>query len=321
MPAKIPFLWITDPWETLAPYPLETTLRWAEEAERLGYESHFCDVHSLRLENRRLIFEARRLESVAPGREAFKLGKPITTSLERYRQIHYRVDPPIDLAYLHPLQMLALHASASGAEIVNPASTLFSLNEKFAITPFKGLSPETLISSDQASLIAFGTRLGKAVAKPLHQAGSRGVELVDFTANSRGNLNLALVSLTENFKKPILLQKFLPQISAGEQRLWFVDGKLLAFARKLPLKNDFRVAIDQGSGVEASKLSAKEKKAVPQLQKILKKNKIRLAAIDLIDGLVTDFNFTSPGLIVQMENVLKTNLSKTIIKSLLARGK
>ena len=44
---------------------------------------------------------------------------------------------------------------------------------------------------------------------------------------------------------------------------------------------------------------------------------IRLAAVDLIEGLVTDFNFTSPGLIPQMEGVLDENLARPIIKALL----
>jgi hypothetical protein len=41
-----------------------------------------------------------------------------------------------------------------------------------------------------------------------------------------------------------------------------------------------------------------------------------MAAIDLIADQVTDFNFTSPGLLVQMESLLGRNLAQPIVKSL-----
>ena len=41
--------------------------------------------------------------------------------------------------------------------------------------------------------------------------------------------------------------------------------------------------------------------------------------MDLIEGYITDFNFTSPGLIPQMEGVLGKNLARPIIKALMTR--
>ena len=122
--------------------------------------------------------------------------------------------------------------------------------------------------------------------------------------------------MTGKFTQPILLQKYQPEISRGEVRLWFLDGMLLAQARKLPLPHDFRVNIDRGSRLVATLLTAREKKVAAKLARHLRSRGIRLAAVDLIGGLVTDFNFTSPGLLVQMEQITGKNLAGQIIQSL-----
>ena len=104
-------------------------------------------------------------------------------------------------------------------------------------------------------------------------------------------------------------------IAEGEQRLWFVDGKLLAAVRKLPQTGDFRVNIDGGSRVVATRLTRREREVAAKIGRVLRREKIRLAAVDLIEGWITGFNFTSPGLIVAMERVLGENLARPIVRA------
>jgi hypothetical protein len=74
--------------------------------------------------------------------------------------------------------------------------------------------------------------------------------------------------------------------------------------------------MDQGGRVIATSLSKQELHAATIIGQSLKKRKIRLAAVDLIEGLVTDANFTSPGLLLQMEQIANQNLAEIILKSL-----
>ena len=122
---------------------------------------------------------------------------------------------------------------------------------------------------------------------------------------------------TQQFRAPVILQKFLSEIDQGETRLWFVDGKRVGQVKKLPLKNDFRVNIDQGSRLAKCTLTLREKRIAQSISKYLKQNGIRLAAIDLIGPWVSDFNFTSPGLIPLMETTMGMNLARPILDSLL----
>jgi hypothetical protein len=60
-------------------------------------------------------------------------------------------------------------------------------------------------------------------------------------------------------------------------------------------------------------------KAAAAVGKLLRKEKILWAAVDLIDGKVTDFNFTSPGLLVAMEDLLGENLAEKALKPVLLK--
>ncbi len=310
---------MTDPWDTLE-HARDTTLRLAHEAILLGHRSFWCDVRSLQISTGRLhaevfelglesdSFHARSLspKRIAPGAAFWKL----------LHQIHYRVDPPVNSGYWHPLQMLC--GSVNQARIVNPPQALFQVNEKMAPLFEKGLSAPSLISSHWKSLSAFGMKEGKTVLKPLDEAQSRGVSLLDWKTSTLPQNKRILSQLTSRFERPVLLQRYLPRIQDGERRFWFIDGKPLAHAIKMPLKGDFRVNIDGGSRLMERSLTAWEKNQAQKISRLLRRLGIRLAAVDLIQGWVSDFNVTSPGLIVEMESLLGENLARPILNGLVS---
>ena len=327
------FLWITDPWDTLD-HAKDTTLRLIEESLKLGYDNYWCDVHSIRLENHDVLVSAKKVKGIFPGRgeKAFRFEPQKELSPLAFSSLHYRVDPPIDLAYLHPLQLLQLAfrmekkkaRKKTKSKIINPPSYLALANEKTEAALLADLMPRTLVSSEWQRLEAFGRAEKKTVTKPLHQAQSKGVTLLEWPFDpsleaSKKPLEenkLQLATLTENFTRPVVLQQYLPGICEGEQRLWFVNSKLIAVARKIPKQGEFKIDMDAGARLAPSTLSETESKAARKISQRLKAARIQLAAVDLIEGLVTDFNFTSPGLIPAMESLLGENLAKKIIQAL-----
>jgi glutathione synthase len=317
--APFKFLFVIDPWPTLD-HPKDTTLRLAEEAVAQGAEAYVSDLRTIRWDRDCVLLDARQILAVYPGRleKSFKLSEPQACPPADFESIHYRTDPPVDLHYLHPLQILMMGVEGSGVELVNPPELLCTGNEKLEATELADLMPATLAASEWEKLQAFGTEEGRTVLKPMHQAQSKGIELLDWQTEAGGKkARESLQAATENFERPVLLQRYLKGIEQGEQRLWFVDGKLLACVRKLPMPKDFRVDMDRGSRITPTELNAAERKASKRISAHLLKRGIRLAAVDLIDGFVTDFNFTSPGLIPQMEGVLGQNLAAPIIQALM----
>ncbi|MBU6375737.1 MAG: hypothetical protein KGQ59_07065, partial [Bdellovibrionales bacterium] len=107
---RSPFwLFITDPWETLD-HPRDTTLRLMEESARRKIHVFWANYQSIRLEGPDVLIDSQALSTVelelARKTGQSPSGAVWSTSPKRFTQIHYRVDPPIDLSYLHPLQIL-----------------------------------------------------------------------------------------------------------------------------------------------------------------------------------------------------------------------
>ncbi len=312
-------LWITDPWETLD-HRRDTTLRLMQEAQISGLTQWWCNVRSIRLDGSKVVLDAKKVIEIASERapESFRFGPLRVMAPHSFTSIHYRTDPPIDLAYLHPLQLLHLALEGrSATELVNPAPVLFGLNEKFEASLLGKMMPPSIVSSQWEHLLKFGKKEGRTVLKPLHEAQSHGIHLLDWgTPAGVRQAEAKIRSISHDFSAPVLLQRYLEDILDGETRLWFLDGSLLATVKKLPLPGDFRVDIDQGSLLAPTTLTQKQSRLATKIAQHLKNREIRLAAVDLIGDWITDFNLTSPGLITLMEKTLQCNLAREIIQKL-----
>ncbi len=320
------WLWVTDPWETLD-HRRDTTLRLVEATLRKGIPCAWADVRTLRWGDEGATLDAFAVASVAPERgpgsfERVALGPRRPSD---FAMVHYRPDPPVDLCYLQPLQLIDLdvrHRAAEDgvvAEIVNPAPVLAGCSEKLVACCGSGLAPPTLAASTWEALAAFGEREGRTIAKPMHDCQSKGVALLDWrTAEGRAMARSTLEGLSVRFSRPVVLQRYLPAVLEGETRLWLVDGELVACVRKRAADGTYKIDMDKGGTLVPHRLTDAERARLPRIRAVLAERGIRLAAVDLIDGLVTDFNFTSPGLLPLIEDVVGENVARRVVE-LLAR--
>jgi len=325
-PARL--LWITDPWNALD-HPRDTTLRLIEASVELGVPSFWADVRTLSWDASGSHLSVRRVTHVSAGRASddFTLDPSSEARPTDFSHVLYRVDPPVDLAYLHPLELMALDREqrirAEGGcrtEFVNSLEVLQAAGEKTMASVLPGLFPPSLAACAWERLRAFGELEGTTIAKPLHSCQSRGVELLRWDDPAEHAHNRAVLEpLTDGFRRPALLQRFLPGVRDGETRLWFLDAELLAFVRKKPAQGTYRIDMDHGATLSAHELNAAEHGAIGAISAELRRRGIRHAAVDLIDGMVTDLNVTSPGLLPGMEGVLGRNLARPVIQALLAR--
>ncbi len=311
-------LWITDPWDQLL-HPKDTSLRLIEASLQNGIETYWGEARKVALLDGTIQVGVRRVLSVSKARRAedFNLGPWEWKDPSQFQQIHFRLDPPVNAHFLHPLQFLARASSTSGTEIINPAEVLFSQNEKWEGAFLAPHFPTSCISADPDNLMSFLKRYENAVLKPLDDARGRGTQILKGkTSSERDESRATLEKLTSGFSTPVLLQVFLPQIEKGEIRLWYLDGTRLAQFRKFPLGDDFRVNVSGGSRIEATDLTKGELAVADKIATRLKELKIRLAAVDLVAEKIIDFNFTSPGLVVQMEALLQQDFAEPIVRQL-----
>lgn len=316
---KQKWLFVTDSWTTLD-HSRDTSLRIMQAASSQGVEVFWSDSRSIRLEDNKGLTDAFRFRNtdlrIARESGVCRIKKAKSIEVSFFDQIHYRVDPPIDLHYLHPLQVLDQFASK---KIINPAKLLALRSEKTLAAEVPLLFPRSIVSADQVKLLSFVRSKKAVILKPLHQAQSKGIKKLD--SKEIKLTNECLKQATENYSRPVLLQEFLGSVKKnGETRLWFVNGQLIAWVQKHPQQGESVINMDQGGFLTEKMLSSRDRAQIKTIKTLLKRNKIVLAAVDLIEGKITDLNFTSPGLLVSMETVLKIDIATKVVKSLLKKS-
>lgn len=295
-------LWITDPWSTLD-QSKDTTLRLMLEAINMGIPTFWSatdHLFSTEIPDHIVAVELKKemlpLELSAPQFTPF--------ALSSFQQIHYRVDPPVDENYCHFINQM-LSNGASEKQILNPPQLIKNQSEKIPPADLIEYTPRMIVVQNETNI----TQIEKLfphdteiVSKPLHLAQSIGVKK-HIKPKTTQEWKTLLSNLTENFTQEVLLEEYLPEINQGEVRMWFAGDQFIAALKKFPKNGDFRVLIDEGSKVSAHTLTNEEVIIAQKIGNSLKKQGIFLAAIDLIGNKICDYNITSPGLLVQLEQV------------------
>jgi glutathione synthase len=311
-------LWVTDAWDTLD-HPRDTTLRLIQESLSLGLRAWWCDPSGLRFESGSVLARCRSVTGAPPDRGAsgWHLEEPRDVELATFDQVHYRTDPPVDCHYWEHLQLLVWASAGGRPAVVNPPAVIALHGDKLGPGTLARALPPTVVTSSWECLRTFGRAEGRTVLKPLGGAQSRGVQLLDWSApDGVEHARRAIEELSRDFARPVMLQRFLPDVYAGEKRLWFVDGELLACVRKRPHEGTFVIDMDKGSACEPCELGSAEERLARAIGETFRSQKVRLAAVDVIGGYVTDWNLTSPGMIPMMERVLGRNLARPIVEAL-----
>jgi glutathione synthetase len=308
-------LWITSPWSSLD-HPRDTTLRLMTEAQELGWDNLWCDPSTICISEGRLSIGAAPLVQVIDRSiDGFVFGENRAHTLTCLDNVMVRMDPPIDIGYLQTLQVLELGRSLESRKstvFTNPLEALMASNSKLEPLRIRGAEPPTLVARDWDCLKEFGVLHQRTIVKPLNSCNCDGIQRLDWSTSSGVEHARYVIQLLSNrFAVAVLLQKDLTPSQADEVRLWMLDGDVLAAATKT-FKGDFR----KMSGLRAATLETSHVKTIAVLRQHLRARRIRLAAVDIIGPAIIDVNFASPGLLVELEELIDTNLARDVIQAL-----
>ncbi|MFC0634729.1 glutathione synthase [Brevundimonas balnearis] len=268
----------------------DTTFMLMLEAQARGHPLWVYDFRTLALEDGRLSCRARPVtltpvqgSHVSFGDEArLDLGADVDVILMRQ-------DPPFDMAYVTATYLLeTVHPRTL---VVNDPSEVRSAPEKLFATRFEGLQPPTLISSDPVALEDFHARHGDVVLKPLHGAAGSGVVRL-----KAGDPNLgALIEIhAAASRDPLVIQKFLPAVEAGDKRIILIDGEPVGAINRVPMKGAVRSNLRVGGVAEPVDLTARDREICAAIGPELKRRGLIFVGIDVIGDWLTEINVTSP---------------------------
>jgi len=283
-------LYVMDPLERIL-VDQDTTFAFMLEGERRGHEQYHCGVEQLFVE--RAMPHARvRPAQVRRAAVHFTLGEACTQPLGAFDVVFMRKDPPFDLAYYFATQVLSL-VDPRVTLVVNEARGLREANEKLYALRFPDLVPESLVSAEPARLKAFMEALGgEMIVKPLDGCGGAGV----FHVQRRDrNLNAILELSTVNGTRLVMAQRYLaPVRTEGDKRLIVLAGEPLGAIRRIPREDEHRGNIHVGGRVERAGVDARDREICRRMAPRLEADGLYFVGLDVIGGLLTEVNVTSP---------------------------
>ena len=281
----------------------DTTILLATEAQKRGYKVYYFRPEDLRFLNGKVVAFCKHIKINNNKKNFYSILKTINFNLEKSNVILIRNDPPFNSRYLYTTFLLN-HISRK-VKIINHPFAVRNVSEKMFSINFMKYMPPTLISENQKEIKKFFKKQKTVVVKPIDGfSGNNVILLKSFNASKIRKL------LKKN--NHLFFQKFLPEVSRGDKRVFIIKGKIVGAISRVPKKGSILSNMSKGAHAKLTKLTNKERKASRAIGKLLVKNKIYFAGIDFIqEKLIGDINVTSPTGLAAYRDLSGINLAKT----------
>ena len=292
----------------------DSTFRLAEEAQARGHELFYYTPDKLAYDEGRVTARGWPLTVQRVVGDHAILGDEQTVNLAEFDVVWLRQDPPFDMFYITTTHLL--DRLAPGTLVVNDPFWVRNFPEKLLILDFPDLMPPTTIARDLATIRAFKDRHGDVILKPLYGNGGAGVFLL-----REGDSNLS--SLHEMFtgfsREPLIAQKCLPEVSAGDKRVILVDGVPVGAINRVPAKGETRSNMHVGGRPEKVELTERDLEICAAIGPLLREKGQVFVGIDVIGRYLTEINVTSPTGIQELERFDGVNIAAKIWEAIEAR--
>ena len=232
--------------------------------------------------------------------------------LATFQVIWMRKDPPVDEAYLYATHLLDV-AERAGVRVLNRPDSLRTWNEKLGALRFSRWMAPTLVSGRVSELKSFAQAHSDIVLKPL--GGRAGLGVIRVSSQAPG-LKALLELVTEQERLPVMAQCFLPSVCEGDKRILLVDGEPLGAINRRPAAGEFRSNLAVGGQAEATELSERERQICTALAPALRAEGLFFVGIDVIGGMLSEINVTSPTGIREVERLMNQPLADQVIARL-----
>lgn len=277
------------------------------EAQARGHTLHYYTPDTMAMRDGMVTAQLAPLGVRDVPGDHFTLGAGERADLARADVILMRQDPPFDLNYISATHMLErIHPRTL---VVNDPAAVRNAPEKLFVTHFPQLMPPTLITRDREAIAAFRREQGDVVMKPLYGHGGQGVFRVTPDDLNFGSL-YDMFAVT--FREPWVIQRYLPAVKQGDKRIILVDGKFAGAINRVPAEDDLRSNMVRGGAATATDLTPREREICETIGPALRDGGFLLVGIDVIDGLLTEINVTSPTGLRAVESLHGTNIAAMV---------
>lgn len=284
-------LFVADPLEVFKTYK-DTTFSMMREAARRGHAVWACEPFHLHWQRGAQVnARVRRIGLTGDEHAWFTVQEECVRTLAGFGAVLMRKDPPFDSEYFYATHLLE-QAEREGAQVVNKPRALRDHPEKLAILEFPQFIPPTLVTRHPQAVREFHAQHGDIILKPLDGMGGMGI----FRVGPDGlNLGAITETLNRGGSTTVMIQKYLPEITAGDKRILVIAGEPVPYSlARIPQGSEIRGNLAVGGKGVVQPLSARDREIAVEVGKVLAPRGLLLAGIDVIGDCMTEINVTSP---------------------------
>jgi glutathione synthase len=259
------------------------------EAQGRGHDVFYYTPADLSLRDGKLMAQGHSLTVEDKPGDHYRLAHPRSEDLANYDVVQLRQDPPFDMAYITTTHLL--ERLQPKTLVVNDPAAVRNAPEKVFVLDFLDLMPPTLVTRSPDEIRKFREEHKDIVVKPLYGNGGAAIFRI---AEGDTNLNSLIELLGMTFREPIMVQRYLREVRAGDKRIILVDGKVAGAINRVPAADETRSNLHVGGTAEATTLTAREKEICARLGPELNRRGLIFTGIDVIGDYLTEINVTSP---------------------------
>ena len=287
----------------------DTSIFLAKEVQT-KYKIFYYDPKSLSIINSKIVAKGYFIKFNYKSKKFYKIIKKQSLNLTKCKFILIRQDPPFNLEYISTTYILDMIKTK--VKIVNNPSAVRNISEKLYSIKYLKYMPPTIFSQNLEEIRFFLKKNKKIILKPIYGFGGNDILLIN-------NFNLKLIKKYIKKHKYIMCQKFLPEISKGDKRVFIINGKVYGSISRVPKIGSFLSNMSKGAIPILTNLTKKELKISKIIAKDLKQKNIYFAGIDFINQKLNgDINVTSPTGLKTLYDLSGINLAKAFWKDLRA---
>ena len=292
----------------------DSSFRIAEEAQARGHDLFYYTPERLSYREGRVLAHGWPLTVRRKEGDHFTLGEETKVDLSTFDVVWLRQDPPFDMFYITTTHILdRIHPKTL---VVNDPFWVRNFPEKLLVLDFPDLTPPTMIARDLEDLKSFKAEHQDVILKPLYGNGGAGV--FRLTPEDR-NLASLYELFTANSREPLIMQKFLPDVSNGDKRVILVDGEPVGAINRVPAAGETRSNMHVGGRPEKVGLTKRDLEICARIGPLLKEKGQVFVGIDVIGDYLTEINVTSPTGIQELERFDGVNIAEKIWEAIEAR--
>ncbi|MGO4914033.1 glutathione synthase [Pseudogemmobacter sp. W21_MBD1_M6] len=285
----------------------DSTFRIAEEAQQRGHTLFYYTPDKLAFQNGRITARGWPLEVRRVKGDHFTLGTEQEVDLGDWDVVWLRQDPPFDMGYITTTHLLdMIHPKTL---VVNDPFWVRNYPEKLLVLQFPDLIPPTTIARDLQTIRNFKAEHGDIILKPLYGNGGAGVFRLDPSDRNLASLHEMFTGLSQ---EPLIVQKFLPDVSNGDKRVILVNGEPVGAINRVPATGETRSNMHVGGRPEKVGLTARDLEICEAIGPTLREKGQIFVGIDVIGDYLTEINVTSPTGIQELERFDGVNIAEKI---------